>query len=63
MHSRTRIVIIEDGADLLREAVTREPIPSTDTTPWAGTGPGRGEWEAECSVNDGRAAIQPGRAA
>jgi hypothetical protein len=44
-----RIVIIEDGADLLPEAVVREPANDAralEAAPFAGTGPGRGEYEA-----------------
>lgn len=50
MQHRERIVVNEDGADLLREMVTREASPSTDLAEWAGTGPARGEWEAANDV-------------
>jgi hypothetical protein len=54
MTPATRIVIYEDGADLLPEPVIREQVAANDTGPrllppleWAGTGPARGEYEAE----------------
>jgi hypothetical protein len=51
MHTR-EIIIISDDDRYGRIDVTREPIPSTDTTPWAGTEPARGEWEAARPGND-----------
>ena len=54
MHTR-EIIIISDDDRYGRIDVTREPIPSTDTTPWAGTEPARGEWEAARPGNDVRA--------
>jgi len=54
MHAR-EIIIISDDDRYGRIDVTREPIPSTDTTPWAGTEPARGEWEAARPGNDVRA--------
>jgi len=54
MHTR-EIIIISDDDRYGRIDVTREPIPSTNATPWAGTGPARGEWESERPGNDVRA--------
>jgi len=48
-----RIILIETSDE--RDIPVREPIPSTDTTTWAGTGPARGEWEAARPGNDVRA--------
>ena len=44
---RERIVVYEDGADLLRDAVVREtePIWPALELAFAGTGPARGDWE------------------
>jgi hypothetical protein len=51
MQTRERIIVFEDGADLLREAVLREPAPSTELVEWRGCGAERGEYEArEVSV-------------
>jgi len=55
MHAREIIIISDDEAGHAGHVVTREPIPSTDTTPWAGTEPARGEWEAARPGNDVRA--------
>jgi len=49
---RERIIVAEDGADLLRDLVVREPAPSTELA-FAGTGPGRGEWERAREVEVG----------
>lgn len=45
MPNRERIIINDEGDDLLRETVTREVVPSTELV-FAGTGPARGEYEA-----------------
>ena len=47
MHARERLVVIDEGFDLLREAVTREAAPSTELAEWRGCGPERGEYEAQ----------------
>lgn len=39
-----RIVVFEDGADLLRDVVTREREP-VELDVWRGCGPERGTWE------------------
>lgn len=48
---KERIIVIEDGADLLRDAVVREGVHfiALDMVPWRGTGPARGDWE-ECQL-------------
>lgn len=47
MQQRERIVVFEDGADLLREAVVRESAPSTELTEWRGCGAERGAYEEQ----------------
>ncbi len=45
---KERIIVIEDGADLLRDAVVREGVhfEVLDLVEWRGTGPSRGDWES-----------------
>lgn len=50
MHANERIVIHDEGADLLRETVTREAAPSAELAQWRGCGPARGEYEAAAEV-------------
>lgn len=46
MNAKERIVVFEDGADLLRETVVREPRPMLALMPmFEAVGPGRGAWE------------------
>ncbi len=60
MQTRERLIINDEGADLLREVVTREAAPSTELAEWRGTGPDRGAWEeAQVEVEY----IAPGRTA
>jgi len=54
MHARERIIVVEQGADLDRDTVLREP--ANDVRPkllgpmFVGTGPGRGEFEDAVAV-------------
>lgn len=48
---RERIIVTEDGADLSRDVVTREPAPLLALMPvFEAVGSGRGEWEAARAV-------------
>lgn len=51
MQQRERIIVIEDGADLLRETVIREPAPPLRLMPmFEPVGAGRGEWECARAI-------------
>jgi hypothetical protein len=64
---KTRIIVLEDGADLLRDEVVREPLPSTELVEFRGPDPGLVAWREACERDAERMAgtkyLPPGRRA